>query len=75
LHLPDLEARVKAEGVQEVIIALDPDVEGEVTTNYLADRLHGVTVSRPATGIPAGGALQYADTVTLARALQGRRQV
>jgi len=63
--------------VQEVIIATDPNIEGEATTTYLARMLApiGITVSRLASGLPVGGDLEYADEVTLGRAFEGRRTV
>ncbi|MHB8718298.1 MAG: recombination mediator RecR [Candidatus Dormibacteria bacterium] len=75
LRLAELEARVAAGEVVEVVIATDPDVEGEATAHYLGERLaaSGVTVSRLAHGLPAGADLQYADEVTVARAFMGRR--
>jgi recombination protein RecR len=64
-------------GVEEVIVATDPTVEGEATALYLARLLKplGVRLTRIAQGVPMGGALEYADQVTLARALQGRRDL
>lgn len=75
LRIDALEARIAPEGVQEVILALGSDVEGEATCSYLAKRLTplGVRVSRIAQGLPAGAGLEYADELTLARALEGRR--
>jgi recombination protein RecR len=63
--------------LDEVILATNPTLEGEATAMYLAERLEGVVgvVSRIARGIPVGGDLEYADEVTLIRALQGRRAV
>lgn len=63
--------------VKEVIIALDPDIEGEATTTYLSGLLDplGITVTRLASGLPVGSDLEYADEMTLARALAGRRRV
>lgn len=77
LHIEALEGRLAGGEVREVVIATDPDVEGEATAHYLADRLatHGVTVSRLAHGLPAGADLQYADEVTVARAFAGRRSL
>lgn len=65
----------RLEGVKEVIIALGSDVEGEATSNYLRDLLNGreILVTRIAQGLPAGGGLEYADDLTLLRALEGRR--
>ena len=71
--------KAKRDGVpfEEVIIATNPTLEGEATAMYLAERLEGVVgvVSRIARGLPVGGDLEYADEVTLIRALQGRRAV
>lgn len=65
------------EGVEEVIVATDPDTEGDVTAMYLARLLKplGLKVSRIAHGLPVGGNLEYADEVTLSRALEGRREL
>jgi recombination protein RecR len=67
-------ARVKNEAVTEIILALSADVEGEATTNYLAEALAplGVPITRIAHGLPAGGGLEHADPLTLQRALAGR---
>jgi len=75
LRIAELESRLK--GVEEIILALGTDVEGEATSNYLALRLkdNGVTVSRIAHGLPAGSGLEYADDLTLVHALEGRREV
>jgi recombination protein RecR len=75
LHVPELLDRVRGREVQEVIIATDADIEGEATAVYLHRALAplGVQVTRPAHGLPVGGDLEYADEVTLARALSGRR--
>jgi recombination protein RecR len=69
--------RVVEEGIQEVIVATNPTVEGEATAYYLTDMLQseGVTVSRIAHGVPLGGELEYVDGTTLAHALSGRRRV
>jgi recombination protein RecR len=69
--------RVKRDEPAEIILALGADVESEATASYLVDQLKalGVTVSRIALGLPAGGALETADEVTLARALDGRRKL
>jgi recombination protein RecR len=76
LHRAD-EAKASDEPFEEVIIATNPTLEGEATAMYLAERLEGVvaSVTRIARGIPVGGDLEYADEVTLIRALQGRRAV
>ena len=75
LRIAELESRL--EGVQEVILALGTDVEGEATSNYLAQRLKdkGVTISRIAHGLPAGTGLEYADDLTLVHAIEGRREM
>jgi recombination protein RecR len=75
IHVPELVARVSAGEVTEVIVATDADIEGEATAVYLSRSLSalGVTVTRPAHGLPVGGDLEYADELTLARALSGRR--
>ena len=75
LHMPQLLDRVRDEGVTEVIVATDADIEGEATAVYLQRALipSGVGVTRPAHGLPVGGDLEYADELTLARALAGRR--
>jgi recombination protein RecR len=75
IHVPQLLDRVRDEGVTEVIIATDADIEGEATAVYLQRALTplGATVTRPAHGLPVGGDLEYADELTLARAMSGRR--
>jgi recombination protein RecR len=77
IHVPQLLERVRDEGISEVIIATNADIEGEATAVYLHRALSplGVTVSRPAHGLPVGGDLEYADELTLARALSGRRSL
>ena len=73
----ELVARAKAGGIEEIILATNPTLEGEATAMYLADLLDGSVpaVTRIARGVPVGGDLEYADDVTLIRSLQGRRQV
>jgi recombination protein RecR len=75
LRTASLVDRVKREEVEEVILATNPTIEGEATAVYLASLLDGtaVRVTRIATGVPAGSDIEYADEVTMARALQGRR--
>jgi recombination protein RecR len=75
IHVPQLLARVREDGVAEVIVATDADIEGEATAVYLQRALVplGVKVTRPAHGLPVGGDLEYADELTLARAFSGRR--
>jgi recombination protein RecR len=76
LRIDELLRRVEANGVQEVVLATNPTMTGEATAAYLADRLRGrVRVTRLASGLPVGGDLEYADEVTLGRALSGRREV
>jgi recombination protein RecR len=78
LRLRELLARLADGRVGEVIIATDPDLEGEATATYLTRLLaphEEVTVSRLASGLPVGGDLEYADEVTLGRAFEGRRRV
>jgi len=69
--------RIEAEGIQEVIVATNPTVEGDTTALYLAKLLKplGVRVTRLASGLPVGGDLDYADELTLGRALVGRREM
>lgn len=75
IHVPALLERVGGGEVREVIVATDADIEGEATAVYLSRALAGlgVAVTRPAHGLPVGGDLEYADELTLARALTGRR--
>ena len=75
LRIAELEARVAGGEIREVVIATDPDVEGEATSFLLGERLRaqGVVVSRLAHGLPAGADLEYADELTTARAFAGRR--
>ena len=75
LKIGELIERVKREQPSEVIVATNLDLPGDATATYIHRQLAslGVTVTRPATGLPAGGDLEYADEVTLGRALAGRR--
>lgn len=77
LHIAELLRRLSGPVVTEVILATDPNVEGEATATYLTRLLAatGIVVSRLASGLPVGGDLEYADEVTLSRAFSGRRQV
>ena len=77
IRLGQLMRRVEGGGCREVIVATNPSVEGETTAMYIARLLkpYGVRVTRPASGLPAGGDLEYADQVTLSRALQGRKEL
>lgn len=77
LKITELFARLEPEGVQEVILCTNPNTEGEVTAMYIARMLKpfGVKVTRIASGLPVGGDLEYADELTLGRALEGRREL
>jgi recombination protein RecR len=77
LRVKELIARVEAGGVDEVILCTNPNLEGEATAIYLARVLaeSGVRVTRIASGLPVGGDLEYADALTLGRALEGRRDL
>ena len=77
LRVRELLARLEPEGVAEVILCTNPNIEGEATAMYLARLLAplGVRVTRIASGLPVGGDLEYADELTLGRALEGRREV
>lgn len=75
IHVPQLLERLTGGEVQEVIVATNPDIEGEATAAYLQRVIAplGMRVTRPAHGLPFGGDLEYADELTLARAMSGRR--
>jgi len=77
LKVRELLDRLQPEAVEEVILCTNPNYEGEATAMYLARQLHerGVRVTRIASGLPVGGDLEYADELTLGRALEGRRPV
>ena len=77
LKIRELLARIEPEGIEEIIICTNPNTEGEVTAMYLARQLRplGLRVTRLASGLPVGGDLEYADELTLGRALEGRREV
>jgi recombination protein RecR len=77
LRIRELVGRLSDDGVKEVILATNPDVEGETTATYLTRVLRplGVRISRLASGLPVGGDLEYADEVTLGRAIEARREV
>ena len=77
LRIRELIARLADGAITEVILATDPNLEGEATATYLARMISplGVAVSRLASGLPVGGDLEYADEVTLGRAFEGRRRV
>ena len=76
LKISELVSRIKNDGVKEIIIATNPTSEGEMTANYLAKVLKplGVTITRIARGLPMGGDVEYADTNTVIRALEGRTE-
>ena len=76
LRIDELLRRVESNGVREVVLATNPNMTGEATAAFLADRLRGrVRVTRLASGLPVGGDLEYADEVTLGRAIVGRREM
>lgn len=77
LKIRELVTRIDAEGIEEIILCTNPNTEGEVTAMYLARLLKpiGLRVTRIASGLPVGGDLEYADELTLGRALEGRRLV
>ena len=76
LRIKELVARVAAGGISEVIMATDPNTEGEATAMYVSRLLRpfDVKITRLAYGVPVGGHLEYADEITLLRALDGRRE-
>ncbi len=75
LHIAELLKRLASEPVTEVVLATNPNIEGETTATYLARLIKplGIEVTRPASGLPVGGDLEFADEVTLGRALEARR--
>jgi recombination protein RecR len=75
LRIKELMTRIADSVVTEIILATDPNLEGEATATYLARMIKpmGLRVTRPASGLPVGGELEYADEVTLGRAFEGRR--
>jgi recombination protein RecR len=75
LRVGELERRVREAGVKELIIATNPTAEGDATAHFLAERLHGapLRITRIASGIPLGGDIEYADHVTVRRAIENRR--
>ena len=77
LRIAELERRVRAGGIREVILATNPNAEGDATAHYLSERLRqlGVKVTRIAFGLPLGGDLEYADHVTIAMSLANRREL
>jgi recombination protein RecR len=77
LRIEELVARIEEEGITEIVLCTNPNLEGEATAMYLARRLSAleVRVTRLASGLPVGGDLEYADEMTLGRALEGRREL
>ena len=77
INIPDLLKRLHDETVEEVILATNPNIEGEATAMYISRLLKpsGIKVTRIAHGLPVGGDLEYADEVTLSKALEGRREL
>ncbi|KKB33335.1 recombination mediator RecR [Bacillus thermotolerans] len=77
INVPDLLKRLQDETIKEVILATNPNIEGEATAMYISRLLKpsGIRVTRIAHGLPVGGDLEYADEVTLSKALEGRRDV
>ena len=76
IRLAELLGRLRDDSVKEVILATDPDVEGEATAMYISRLIKplGIKVSRLAYGVPVGGDLEYADEITLSRAIDGRKE-
>lgn len=77
LRIPELENRMDAEGIAELVMATNPTLEGDATALYLARifKSREIRITRLASGLPVGGDLDYADAITLGRALAGRRQM
>ena len=77
LRIRELMSRISDESVTELILCTNPNIEGEATAMYLARQLQplGIKVTRIASGLPVGGDLEYADELTLGRALEGRREL
>ena len=77
IRIKELLTRVAEDDISEIIMAISPSIEGEATTMYISKLLKpfGVKVTRIAYGIPVGGELEYADQVTLAKAIEGRREI
>lgn len=77
LKIKELLGRLQDDLVQEIILATNPDIEGETTALYISKLLKatGIKITRIAHGVPVGGDLEYADTATLTRAISGRREV
>lgn len=77
LHVAELMSRLSSNEINEVVVATNPNIEGETTATYLARLISplGILVTRPASGLPVGGDLEFADELTLGRALEGRREI
>lgn len=77
VRVRELEKRVRDEGIREVIIATNPNIEGNTTAHYIAEILkpYGVTITRIASGIPVGGDIVYLDTLTIRSSLENRRNL
>ena len=77
INVPDLIKRLQDDVIQEVILATNPNIEGEATAMYISSLVKpsGIRITRIAHGLPVGGDLEYADEVTLSKALEGRRDV
>ena len=77
LHVAELMSRRSSSEINEVVIATNPNIEGETTATYLARLISplGILVTRPASGLPVGGDLEFADELTLGRALEARREI
>lgn len=77
INIPDLLKRLQGETVQEIILATNPNIEGEATAMYISRLLKptGIRMTRIAHGLPVGGDLEYADEVTLSKAIEGRREI
>ena len=77
LRISNLMRRVEAGGVDEVILATNPTIEGEATATYLSGQLRraGLRVTRIATGIPVGSDIEYADEITMLKSIEGRREL
>lgn len=77
INVPDLINRLKDENVKELILATNPNIEGEATAMYISRLVKpsGIRTTRIAHGLPVGGDLEYADEVTLSKALEGRREL
>ena len=77
IHIKELMTRLQTEPVSEVILATNPDIEGEATATYIARLIKpmGIKCTRIAHGVPVGSDLEYADEVTLSKAMEGRREL